>query len=118
VTSAGTPAKICGMSFAGGFSIKIHFSEGGMIFTRDEFDRTFKRARDKAALGSDAKRSSGCEASPATPSGNINIKPKLARREPPSLVPDAYIGLAGEIVRVIEPHTESDPAYYFSICTS
>ena len=28
----------------------------------------------------------------------------------PVLVPDAYHGLAGDIVRTIEPHTESDPA--------
>jgi hypothetical protein len=31
-------------------------------------------------------------------------------RDFPVLAPEAYIGLPGEIVRMIEPHTESDPA--------
>src|SRR3954451_9402831 len=31
-------------------------------------------------------------------------------REFPVLAPEAFIGLPGEIVRMIEPHTESDPA--------
>src|SRR5215472_6215220 len=32
-----------------------------------------------------------------------------APREFPVMAPEAFIGVAGEIVRLIEPHTESDP---------
>src|SRR2546427_5446672 len=32
------------------------------------------------------------------------------RRWPDPLAPEAYHGLAGDIVRAIEPHTEADPA--------
>src|SRR5215469_18457010 len=35
--------------------------------------------------------------------------PELGAREFPVMAPDAFIGLAGEIVRLIAPHTESDP---------
>src|SRR5690348_8075661 len=35
--------------------------------------------------------------------------PETSAREFPVMAPEAFIGLAGEIVKLLEPHTESDP---------
>jgi hypothetical protein len=40
--------------------------------------------------------------------------PSLASAWPAPISGDAFCGLAGEIVRTIEPHTESDPVALFT----
>ena len=40
---------------------------------------------------------------------SLNSHPRLGKKWPEALGDEAYHGLAGEVVRLIEPHSESDP---------
>src|ERR1700756_425012 len=37
------------------------------------------------------------------------VEPTEAREWPAEVAPEAFIGLAGDFVRLVEPHTEADP---------
>jgi hypothetical protein len=66
-----------------------------------------KAAAEDLGMGSTAS-AAGSEPRPDT--GAAPADDSASPEWPQTMAPDAYHGIAGEIVRAIEPHTESDPA--------
>jgi hypothetical protein len=63
-------------------------------------------ADDAQHIISEAKKVAAASSSPVTPSSS---PPALVATEWPLINPAAFHGLAGEVVRTIEPHSEADP---------
>jgi hypothetical protein len=69
-------------------------------------------AAEVATIATSAARyaPSAADDSDTPPSAKAEDQPGMQETWPAPLTPDAYHGLAGDIVRTIEPHTEFDPA--------
>jgi hypothetical protein len=101
-----------------GFGSLVYWANEADPTWRDRFDAQVQaelwRIDDTIAASSDTGDNTSSASTAGTDSGQSNTKTDGEADKPkaddwPVLKPEAMHGLAGEIVRAIEPHTESDP---------